>query len=92
MLRWSVSDRPTLGYSLVSKVMLLQMASPSEAEGVGWSSLVDVFRTCPERRLLILQMGEAHKYMHIPGIVERVTERFKTLSMGIDSAYFELYG
>jgi len=41
-----------------------------------WSALVDEFRTCDERRLLILRMGEARQYMHIPGIVEIVTKRF----------------
>lgn len=42
-------------------------------KGVGWSALVDGFRTCNERRLLILQMWIAKKYMHIPQIVERVS-------------------
>lgn len=41
-----------------------------------WSILVDGFRTCNERRLLILQMWIAKKYMHIPQIVERVTEDY----------------
>jgi len=37
----------------------------------------DVFRTCNNRRLLILQMGVARQYMHIPGIVEKVAEQFE---------------
>jgi hypothetical protein len=32
------------------------MASPSEAEGVGWSTLVDEFRTQIDLRLVILSL------------------------------------
>lgn len=38
---------------------------------------MDGFRTCNERRLLILRMWIAKKYMHIPEIMKIVERRFE---------------
>lgn len=44
------------------------MAAPSEArKGEGWSTLVDGFRTCEDRRLLILEMDMKRRIMQHVG-------------------------